>query len=164
MKLTYAILFALASIAVGGDGTHYSDAFYSHYPVRGRVFDLMGYALEVPTVAHNNNGQRVATVRRTRGDKYPYEDQKCEITVEGDGLETPQLRPVSLRMNHTHALDLLPQNGQQRLWQDRCGPFHPYRLLPESAHGQSRDSVSSASPIQRPVTNRRTANELAAEI
>jgi hypothetical protein len=91
MKLTYAILFALASIAVGGDGTHYSDAFYSHYPVRGRVFDLMGYALEVPTVAHNNNGQRVATVRRTRGDKYPYEDQKCEITVEGDGLETPRV-------------------------------------------------------------------------
>jgi len=95
MKLKYAILFVFASVIIGADGTHYSDALHRHYPVRGRAFDLKDYALEVPTVARNNNGQRVATVRRTRGEKYPYEEQKCAITVEGAGLDTPRVLSAS---------------------------------------------------------------------
>jgi len=82
------------AIIVASDAT-YSDTFQRHYPVRGREFVLERYELENPTTVWDKHLRRKATVRRTRGDKYPYEDQKCVITLEGHGLEQPRFISLS---------------------------------------------------------------------
>ena len=78
----------IASLLILPAGLHadevaYSDAFHKHYPVRGREYDLASYALEAPSISWDALRERKVTVLRTRGDKYPYEEQKCVITVEG---------------------------------------------------------------------------------
>src|SRR6266511_5568087 len=77
--------------ALGADDVTYSDVFLKHYPVRGREFDIANYALEAPSIIWDDLCKRKVTVLRTRGDKYPYEEQKCVITVEGSGFETPRV-------------------------------------------------------------------------
>jgi len=87
------LLFSLASL-LGDEPVYsvvYSDIFHKHYPRRGREFDLVRYELEAPVVIWDELSQRKVTVLRTRGDKYPYEDQKTLITVEGRGLETSRV-------------------------------------------------------------------------
>ena len=77
--------------ALGADDVTYSDVFLKHYPVRGREFDIANYALEAPSIIWDDLRKRKVTVLRTRGDKYPYEEQKCVITVEVSGFETPRV-------------------------------------------------------------------------
>lgn len=86
---SYFIALSLVLLMVSSRGADvtYSDAFRRHYPVRGREFVIERYELEEPTVVWNQHYRRKATIRRTRGDTYPYEDQKCVITVEGQGLK-----------------------------------------------------------------------------
>jgi hypothetical protein len=92
--LLISCLLLLAACLRADEATYtviYSDAFHRHYPVRGRDFDLARYDLEPATVIWDASRQRKITVLRTRGDRYPYEDQKCIITVEGTGLNTPRV-------------------------------------------------------------------------
>jgi hypothetical protein len=70
--------------------TLYHDDFRDHYPTRGRRFKLSRYQLEAPVVAWDQDHLRKITVSRTRGDKYGYDQQKCVITIEGEGLKRPR--------------------------------------------------------------------------
>jgi len=89
---TLVIAFLLFSLVrLLGDEPVYSDSFHKHYPLRGREFDLVRYELEAPVVIWDELRHRKVTVLRTRGDKYPYEDQKTLITVKGRGLETSRV-------------------------------------------------------------------------
>ena len=97
----------IASLLILPAGLHadevtYSNAFHKHYPVRGRVYDLAGNALEAPSISWDGLRERKVTVLRTRGDKYPYEEQKCVITVEGKGLEKPRV----LSATHFRTVDI----------------------------------------------------------
>ena len=71
------------------DETLYHDDFCNHYPMRGRRFKLSRYQLEAPVVVWDQGHLRKITVSRTRGDKYGYDQQKCVITIEGEGLKHP---------------------------------------------------------------------------
>jgi hypothetical protein len=87
MKTLVIALLLFSLVKVLGDEVVYSDTFQRHYPRRGREFDLVRYQLEAPVVIWDELRRRKVTVLRTRGDKYPYEEQKAAITVEGRGLE-----------------------------------------------------------------------------
>lgn len=106
MKVLFIVLLLFLPAALGvAEVTYsvsYSEAFHKHYPVRGRDFVLTHYALEVPTVMWTQFGQRKVTVFRTKGDEYPYEEQKCVIKVEGSGLETPRI----LSATHFRTVDV----------------------------------------------------------
>ncbi len=80
----------------------YSDALKAHYPVEGKAFDLGSYEREVPVVVWNAGDDRSATVTRTKGDAYPYEQQKGLITVEGGGLAMP----LVLSARHFRTVDV----------------------------------------------------------
>ncbi|MEX2381859.1 MAG: hypothetical protein WD490_05720 [Opitutales bacterium] len=85
------LLFLPFGLHADTDEVMYSDVFHKHYPVQGREFDLTHDDLETPNVVWDDLRQRKITVLRTRGDKYPYEEQKCVIIIEGSGLETPRI-------------------------------------------------------------------------
>ena len=92
--------FAIASVLLSlvtmlGNERVYSDSFHKHYPLRGREFDLSRHELEAPVEVWHDLRRRKVTVLRTRGDKYPYEDQKAVITIEGRGLEMPKALSAS---------------------------------------------------------------------
>ena len=52
------------------------------------------YQLETPVVAWDDRHEKKITVLRTRGDKYGYEQQKCVITIEGQGFKRPRFLSV----------------------------------------------------------------------
>ena len=93
--LTVLLFLATPSLA---ESPIYSESFASRYPVRGKTFDLTNYDLEEPVVVWHGDQRRRMTVQRTRGDKYPYETQKCIITVQGFGLsESRHLSAMGFR-------------------------------------------------------------------
>ncbi len=91
MKALVITFLVCLTVGLCGDEVTYSDVFHKHYPVRGQEFDLAGYTLQAPVIVWDDSRQRKVTVLRTKGDAYPYEEQKCVITVEGTGLGTPQV-------------------------------------------------------------------------
>jgi hypothetical protein len=76
------------------DIVHYSDSFRSHYPTRGRRFELDGYDLDAPIVVWDTGHHRKITVVRTDGGKYGYDQQRCLITISGAGLDQPRFLSV----------------------------------------------------------------------
>jgi hypothetical protein len=86
-------LWLLASCNAG-DTVLYSDDFRDHYPTSGQRFEMSRYQLEAPAVVWDYNHQRKITTLRTRGDKYGYEEQKCVITIEGEGIKRPRFLSI----------------------------------------------------------------------
>lgn len=83
------VLFFTAG-ALAATDTAFSDSLSDHYPIRGSAWILDGLELEEPVVVWDSAKQRRATIRRTRGDLYPYENQRCVIEIDGDGFDEPR--------------------------------------------------------------------------
>lgn len=80
--------------ASAGFATVYSNDFRDHYPNVGKRFDLSPYQLEPPAEMWDSAHARKITILRTRGDKYPYEQQKCVLTIEGGDLKNARFLSV----------------------------------------------------------------------
>jgi hypothetical protein len=52
------------------------------------------YQVEARVVVWDEGHERKATVSRTRGEKYGYEEQKCVITIEGAGIKRARFLSV----------------------------------------------------------------------
>lgn len=68
----------------------YSEAFQDRYPVIDEKLNLEAFELEAPVVIENETKSRKATVVRSKGDKYPYEDQICLIKIESKSTVEPR--------------------------------------------------------------------------
>jgi hypothetical protein len=91
-----AILFAINTPACDTEGSvdYSADQFQEYYPKIGAKVKLDGLELEKPIVVSSDQCRK-ATVIRTCGDKYGYQNQKCLITFAGKGLDKPRIVSVA---------------------------------------------------------------------
>lgn len=86
----FALLSIFAAEAFSAGNAVYSDSFRAYYPTNDDHVVLDRLEMEEAIAVWSDAAHRLATIRRTRGDRYPYENQKCLIEIDGAGLDEPR--------------------------------------------------------------------------